>query len=573
MAPGALEFNDSSEPSDDTESEAGGDPHGSPMKRLKGPHASETSEHRTQRPRRHSAKRFDFVLDSSDDDAGSDGGRWYPSSESSNDEGVSVSRSPSPAHGPGRASSSAAAASHGQEPGHTECRLPTESIAALILKHESPDWASTLTELAAMETFGDIDGWRVEFAPSAMELVERRIVGNHSVHVIGAKFAKSRRLYEPDIWAFVGLQRPEARQGMGIAVRRNRHANRTLAQIGERVVIGGEEAVLTELLVDEGIQQLHKYLSDHRRGQDWTVRGLQRCAPGSHSIWESHKPIPIYKLVHACRMCELPILFFQFGMESNPTREPLLDMGVGVGHIPWVDFAIEVPGMYWYFCDEGVSSASKFPIPKGQFYPSRRSHQGGTFKWRAPVGERLERLRNRWRPSQRPYKSLVGYVHDLATGASLCSFGALAHIMAEVVQTVTVYHATYHETATLISNNVPTTFASALAAVREVEHAQRHLQSLMEKEERGEGPCFFMRYEVRIRNLDDLVRKAYLDDRWGLDETKAVSCASTFMRELTTLIYWYHFEIFAVGVAEVSTRRIADVGFPAFIPIGFAPAE
>jgi hypothetical protein len=157
MAPGALEFNDSSEPSDDTESEAGGDPHGSPMKRLKGPHASETSEHRTQRPRRHSAKRFDFVLDSSDDDAGSDGGRWYPSSESSNDEGVSVSRSPSPAHGPGRASSSAAAASHGQEPGHTECRLPTESIAALILKHESPDWASTLTELAAMETFGDID--------------------------------------------------------------------------------------------------------------------------------------------------------------------------------------------------------------------------------------------------------------------------------------------------------------------------------------------------------------------------------------------------------------------------------
>ena len=274
--------------------------------------------------------------------------------------------------------------------------------------------------------------------------------------------------------------------------------------------------------------------------------------------------------VRGVRTHRLPILFFQFGMESSPTREPLLNQGVISGHIPWVDFAIEVPGMYFYHRDEGTSGHGKLAIPKAQFYPSKRSHKGGTFKWRAPVGVRLEGLRDTWRPSPKPYQSLVGYVHNLASGETTCSLSALTHVIAEVVQTVTVYHATYHETANLISNNIPNTFASALAAVREVGRAQLHLRSLMEKEECGEGPCFFMRYEVRIRNLELLVRDAYLSDVWELDETSTMSCAATFMRELTTLIYWYHFEIFAVGITEVSTRREGDVSYPAFVPMAEA---
>ena len=317
MPLGALEFeDDSSEPSSEpseTESEDGLSVTESPTKLLKGPAQAEgqglgrgrARGRSEQAPRKahHAAKREDFVLDSSDDEAPSDGGSWIPSSESDSDnEGSNASHtsSPAPAATPAPTPRRRVAK---QKPVGAARAMPAESVAARILKHEFPDWASDLGDLVNTDTFGDIDGWRIEFAPSAMDWLESLALGCHSVHVIGAKFAKTRHLYEPDAWAFVGLQRPEARQGMGIAIQRSKHANRTLAQIGEPVVIDGAELALTEAHIDEGIDQLHAYLSDHRRGQDWTVRGLERCAQGSHSIWESHKPIPIYKLLHACKVC------------------------------------------------------------------------------------------------------------------------------------------------------------------------------------------------------------------------------------------------------------------------------
>jgi hypothetical protein len=183
-----------------------------------------------------------------------------------------------------------------------------------------------LTDLAVNDKQFDNDGFAAEFCNEGLNKLAKIMVGRHAIHPLGAEGAKNRMLYDPARYAMIGLQRPERRQGVGLAVARN-HCQHSLDDIGKLVILSsGESVTLTVEMVDDGLEELHAYLRRPMGGQGFTQKTLKRLAPGSHAVWEIHPPIMIAKLLRAAHACQLSVILFDIGLKASPDDLPQLHL-------------------------------------------------------------------------------------------------------------------------------------------------------------------------------------------------------------------------------------------------------
>ena len=81
-------------------------------------------------------------------------------------------------------------------------------------------------------------------------------------------------LYDPDIFAMVGLSSPMQRQGLGVCLQRNRRSF-LLAEVGKEVDAGGGvPLVLTSAMVDEGLDEVTALLDNTSEGNHFAIEGL-----------------------------------------------------------------------------------------------------------------------------------------------------------------------------------------------------------------------------------------------------------------------------------------------------------
>ena len=59
-----------------------------------------------------------------------------------------------------------------------------------------------------------------------------------------------------------------------------------------------------------------------------------------------------------------------------------LEVALDSGTCNWVDYSVELRGLWYYVKPDEPSRQGKLPMSR--FFPSYRSHSGGTFKWYGP---------------------------------------------------------------------------------------------------------------------------------------------------------------------------------------------
>ena len=332
----------------------------------------------------------------------------------------------------------------------------------------------------------------------------------------------------------VGLASPRQRLGMGVCVERNTNANAaadplTLTDVGTaKEIAEGANVIITCEMVDAGLEALTQQLSDSSAGAQYSHPNLRRkrLKAGSHGGWGSTKHIMLYKLLYACRRCQLAVLLFDFGQQSVPDKLIKLNIAFAFGQVNFVDMALNIPGLYYY---------TRGPPDSGQrevssFFPSMHDHGGGTFKWYGPSSrkQRMTALAKNRKPPNRTAHSLPQLVEKLATGRLRATEEDLNFIIASVVRSVNFYQDYYHKTADIISNDISSTVAGLRHHITECREAKQMIEKDM---------SFFLRIEVRFDG-------EALQTALGLNVDH--QSAYTFMRYVVSMIFYYHLEIWNV---------------------------
>ena len=185
----------------------------------------------------------------------------------------------------------------------------------------------SLDALANADERYDIDGFSCLYRGEAMLDALERAMGDLTIPIdpIGADLQQQRRLGNPDQFATVCLTQPEVRRGMLILLERNA-MGWTREDVGLEVEALPGSGVLRPLTleaIDGGLDAVHTWLDFEADGQHYGVKGLERCAPGSHGVWERHLPIMFYKLVEAAKRNNLGILISHFGQKAKCVHPPL----------------------------------------------------------------------------------------------------------------------------------------------------------------------------------------------------------------------------------------------------------
>jgi hypothetical protein len=217
--------------------------------------------------------------------------------------------------------------------------------------------------------------------------------------------------------------------------------------------------------------------------------------------------------------------------------QPKLDLALNADSAVWLDIAVEVPG-FWEYLLPATARAGRLPVTR--FFPTMRSHGGGTWRWRCG-GKPEQRTRLMVTSPLPSNRTAAGYTtrtlaRAIAREGLRPSFADMMHLLAYLVLHVSMYHAPHHSTGFCISNDLSTTTGGVRAHIAECREAMSELLDLMR---RGQ---FAMRMEVRFMRLAEVVAA-------DLPEGSTVAdAARELAQDVNTALFWWHAELFDVDL-------------------------
>ena len=147
------------------------------------------------------------------------------------------------------------------------------------------------------------------------------------------------------------------------------------------------------------------------------------------------------------------------------------------GGARYVDFSLEVPGLYFYSLGadaDAPAAAGARRLAASEFYPSMNAHGGGTFKWRGPSNEvqrqhlsesnPLPSYRRKYHQpaaagasSDASSDALFDLARDIAERQLHATREDVDFISAPLLKSFMIYNGCHHEMADILSNNLSDT--------------------------------------------------------------------------------------------------------------------
>ena len=257
----------------------------------------------------------------------------------------------------------------------------------------------------------------------------------------------------------------------------------------------------------------------------------------------------------------------------RPDEVRKLMLGLEHGGVTLVDYALELPGLF-YVRRGGDAEASRRPrrLAVDSFFLSQHDHAGGTFKYYGPSSEfkRAHLQESNRKPTHAEGLSYRALAREIAKYQRQRTIEDLHYLRAPILKSATLYHGDHHRTAPILSNSLAETLDGTLAHFQEVREAQREVGATID-EHSPDAPSFSMRFELRFFGcgIEEALLEDPADEASG--ETRA-GAALELMQNLTSIFYWYMFEIWDLELAHVPEISAPELIAPSSFHLAMAEA-